>query len=261
MLFSTSKVVLILFVSTISLITPLCSWEKPSEVDLSVWSCVEPYLIPDDHKVALKINKIFKQNDFRVTESFHTLHEAGFHVTGTDHTLNFRVVKHKDIKGWLFKIYTDDNPQETEWPHFVARCQGALEAKKAIKNQRAEKLFKVPQKYIIPIKDKSPTPYVKKQFILAVEEMDLLAKENNKKAWGTKKDQKEFLNTFWRVVTEAGLSDNFNIYNSPWCHCGMVAFVDTEHFHEWPVHYPNLLIRLKGRNHIHWQSLINRGGP
>lgn len=255
-----NKALTIFLTSSILFVQPVSSWERPAEVDPGVWQLVEPYLLPEDHKICSKIKKIFSESAFRVTESFHTLHEAGFKLTGTDHTLNFRVVKHKAIKGWLFKIYTDDNTQELEWPHFIARCQGAQAASAAIHANNATNLFKVPKKYIVPIPQSGSTSY-SKHFILAVKEMDLVSKESNKKKWGATKAMPDFLNIFWKVITTAGLSDNMNIYNSPWCYDGTIAFVDTEHFHEWPVHYPNLLIRLRGQNHAHWKSLINRGGP
>lgn len=243
-------------------LTYLCR-EAPAWVSEEVREAVEPFLLPEEHPLWPILDEIFLSNPFRITESVDSLRRAGFKETGTSHTQNFHVMKHKKLKGWLLKIYTDDAEGETDWEHFVNRCKGAEIAALAIKTCKGEKYFKVPIKFIVPLPE-HPDPIQnvrKKNFILIVENMRLLDSRKSHAIWASNKITSRFLNLFWRVVTLGGLADSFYIDNCAWSKDGRVAFVDTEQYHKWPIFYPKLFEQLSPLMKAHWRYLIDRGGP
>lgn len=258
-----SKVLLSALFALQILYCPLISSRPvPQEIEGCVWAAVEPYLLPDDHKTWKFFDKLFSRYSFRVIESPESLKKAGFKETGTRHTQNFHVMKHKKLKGWLLKIYTDDAVGETDWQHFVYRCQGAQAARESIEANNAKKLFKAPKKFIVPLPDQpEPRPGLqKKYFVLLVEDMNLVSKKRSYHYWQSRITA-HFLDYFWRIVTTAGLSDSFYIDNCAWSKDGRVAFVDTEHYHKWPIFYPKLFEHLSPHMKKHWSLLIDQKGP
>lgn len=242
----------------LALFNVLVGYRCPEELDKGIWHLAKPYLVPEDHKIKIELDKLFGQNDFRITESLASLKKAGFEVTGTAHTQRLYVLKHKKFKGWIIKIYSDDTPGIQEWDLFIRRCQGANLAKNLIAKYDAEPFFKAPQKYLYLLPS-HPTPqskYEQKFFILLAEDMELVSPETNRKTWRSKYVTAPFLDLFWNVITDGGFADCLFIDNCPFAKDGRIAFIDTEQFHRWPLYYPKLTGYLSGPMQNHWRQLI-----
>lgn len=250
-----------LYVCALLLFNFLNGWDKPGNVPEDVWEQVMPYLLPDDHPTKKILKEILLKVDFRIVENEAALLRGRYKVTGTSHTQNFYVVKHKKLKGWLLKVYTDDNP-EIEWPRFVHRCRGVQAANEAIQGHNASRYFKTPRKYIIPLYQcVSPiNAAVRKDFVLLVEDMKILSKDKSRALWSSRSAKPDLLDHFWAVVTTGGLSDSFYIDNCPWCEDGKIAFVDLEQYHKWPIYYPRMLEHLSHGMKHHWMVLMNNHG-
>lgn len=239
------------------LFSSLFGWHRPESVPEDIWNEVTPYLLPDNHPIKKTVLKLLSDQSFRVTESISSLEEAGFEETGTSHVHKFYVVKHKKLKNWLLKVYTDDAMGEKEWFRFLARCKGAEAAREAINLHNAEKYFRVPEKYLVPI-PKSAEPHGnvdKKNFVLIVEYMNLHKAKDSYKKWKSRDLNKDFLTKYHQVVTTAGLADSFYIDNSPWGKDGKIAFIDLEQYHSWPIHYGKMLENLSHSMQAHWRQL------
>lgn len=252
-----------LFFLLICLFSTLVGYSCPEELDKGIWHLAKPYVLPEEHKIKLELDKIFSQYPFRITESLETLTKAGFEVTGTAHTQRLYVMKHKKLKGWVIKVYSDDTPGVQEWDLFIRRCQGANIAKNLILKYQAEAFFKAPQKYLYPLPS-HPAPKSKlerKFFILLAEDMVLISPERNRNAWKSKQITPPLLDLFWNIITEGGLADCLFVDNCPFASDGRIAFIDTEQFHRWPLYYPKLTGYLSGPMQNHWRHLIKIKGP
>lgn len=51
----------------------------------------------------------------------------------------------------------------------------------------------------------------------------------------------KLLEAFYYLVKSEGLSDSVYAFNLPFCRDGKLAFIDTEHHHEWPVYFQRTL--------------------
>lgn len=113
-------------------------------IDPFVWSFVQPYLLPENHPVKYKLDRLF--TSARITLNGESLRLAGFenHIAGL--YSGAVVTRHPKVKGYYFKMFTDDSPQRVDWQQWVTRIQGAQSVKNAIALKGYKKMFKVPEK-------------------------------------------------------------------------------------------------------------------
>lgn len=226
-----------------------------TEIDPAVLSEVSPYLL-QDKELIYKLDKIFKKS--RVLAHTGTLDQAGFRHHGSGvHTSGVHVMKHKKLKGYLIKCFTDDFKDKEDWIHFLWRVKGAEAIRKAIELQKAESQFKVPRKWIYKIPDDAPQgPH---HFVLVVEDMKVLSHSENKDKW-KKKAGFTLLYNLYHILNNAGAADSNFVDNIPFCEDGKVAFIDTEIFNRWPVKFSKMDKYLFGSNREYWIHLYQSGG-
>jgi hypothetical protein len=219
-----------------------------------------PYLLPEDHPVKHKLDKIFSKNS--VLLNLKTLRNAGFLKAKPRPFTELIVTKHKKIPGYIFKLYLDCqryNHQKPEYQLWIQRIKGANKVRKTIAELGFDREFKVPKKWIYIL---SKTPcceigYYKKQTILVVEDMQLLTKENNDKKWGSDQVSQGLLDHLYLILKKTGLSDGAKPDNIPFSVDGKIAFIDTQSHHE-KVKYHRLVKWLSKENKEWWRNLIEK---
>lgn len=230
-----------------------------------VWQLVEPFLMPEDHPIKGKLDDIFRNS--RAISSRKTLVEAGFEDKKPEPITKIIVTRHRKMKGYMFKIYTDDyldyHHGEPEVYTYLRRARGARMIREEIEKQGLGKVFKVPQKWIYALPE-SPGPlkpeHFKRQFILVEEEMDLLSKEDMKKKWKDGTMTKKHLDKLYYITTRLGLRGCCKYDNIPICKDGKIAFVDTQSNLRWPIAYKRLKVVLEGELLTYWEKLIKDDG-
>lgn len=231
---------------------------KPHHIPESVWETVSPYFIPEDHPMKPKLDEVFSSQR-RVISTTETLKKAGFKNAKPGRWKGTIVAYHPSLEGYLVKMYSDDQTEKIDWAKFIDRVKGSLALREAIDRYQWHDLFKVPNKWIYPLPENpAPTPgKPRKNFILLVEDMNLLSKKANLKKWERSSLPKKYLNCLFVLISEVGLRDSVYAFNIPFSTDGKIAFIDTEHYHKWPVHYRALLQYLSPCNREYWKQLIN----
>lgn len=218
---------------------------------------LKPYILRPDHPIKPRLDALFSQ--MRVTFNLKTLIKAGFAKTYPRKFTNLIVTKHPDIPGYVFKIYLDAQryyKKRPEYDFWVLRIQGAQKIREAIESYGLQSLFKVPHKwiYILP-RQHLPKGYPNKYCILVEEDMSILSREENKKAWASDRVTPELLNYLWILLKGLGLSDCAKPDNIPFSTDGCIAFIDTETFGDKKVKYKKLIPHLSASNQKHWKLL------
>lgn len=233
---------------------------KNSHVPREVWQLVEPYLMPESHPLKKKLDKLFSQS--RVLSSRTTLVAAGFEDKKPEPVTKIIVTRHKEMKGYIFKIYTDDyldyHHGEPEHFTYIRRARGSKLIRDEIAKKGWQSTFKAPKKWIYAL-PASPDPlrpdHVRRNFILVEEEMDLLSKDKMKEKWQNGTMTKEHLDKLYYLTTRLGLRGCCKYDNVPICKDGKIAFVDTQSNLRWPIAYNRLARVLKGDMLTYWQNL------
>lgn len=220
---------------------------------------VASYLLPNDHPIKSSLDYFFSA--FRVTLNLDTLKKAGFTKPVPRKFTNLIVLKHAAFPGYIFKLYVDAQryyKELREDQHWVLRIQGADLVREAILKLGLETEFKVPCKWIYQLPDCHipPKGYLNKYYILIEEDMDILPKEENKKHWASDAISHDFLDRFYSILTEVGLSDCAKPDNAPFSVDGKIAFIDTETFAR-TVNYHKLTPYLSKSNKKYWKSITS----
>lgn len=241
------------------------AYEVPEEVSEECWASVQPYFLPVNDNLRVRLDRIFSAS--RVTADRKSLEAAGFELT-PDQGLHVVVASHRDLKGYLVKVILDKYDPNTagkgeDWQHWIKRIEGERVIRLAINDLGYKKYFKVPRQWIYPLPRGPKCPekegYYPKGFILIVEDMKLESKETNTQLY--RKIGKKYLDAIYTITTKYGLSDCCNKHNLPWCKDGKMAFVDTETFHNWPINYHRLVEFLSTDKRTYWKKLREQGGP
>lgn len=219
------------------------------------WNAVQPYLIPENHPIKAELDTIFSAS--RVTRDRESMAAAGFELTETQ-GLHIVACKHKQLKGYVIKMYTDLNSIEEDWKKWVNRVEGARLIKGAIEKFGYKNIFKVAKKWIYPLPlDPSPPDgpnYHRKNFVLVVKDMKLLDHKTNHKKYRNEADHR-LLKKIYKITELLGLSDTPRANNLAWNKEGKLVFVDTETFHKWPVNYHPLVEFLSKYNRARWKEI------
>lgn len=222
------------------------------------WLQIAPHLLPNTHPAKGKLDQLFKKQ--RYISSLETLKKGGFDVRGPGSGKTL-VAKHKKVPYVLLKIFPDDEPIN-ELKQFMKRINGAQVARDIIGKYQFEWLFKVPRKwiYILPQEPLATGPYPK-NLILVVEDMEILQKADNYPKWKSGAMTKKKLDAIYILLTEGGFNDLPLAFNIPFCKDGLIAIVDTEDYHKWPIPYDRLYKYLSDKMADYWRELITNGGP
>lgn len=229
--------------------------EQPQK---TIEKILDPYILQSNHPLTPRLDAIFGQN--RVTLNLKTLIQAGFAKTAPRKFTNLLVTKHPNIPGYVFKMYLDAQNYHKKCPEYdiwIKRILGAQKIRDMIALHQLDPFFKVPQKwiYILPNHQDLPEGYPYKYTILVEEDMFILNREDNKKAWASNNVTPELLNYLWMILKEIGLSDCAKPDNVPFSTDGRISFIDTEIFGEKKINYKKMIPHLSEPNQKYWKEL------
>ena len=215
------------------------------------WEIMRPHFLPENHPIKDRLDRLFSAS--RVTLNEKTLRKAKFKNTEPGKFSHTIVSKNSKIKNYFFKLFSDQQNID-EARQLMRRINGANAIRESIKAHQYHTLLKVPNKWIYPLPpEPSPPPEAfRKNFILIAEDMHIYSKESNYKRWRGKNMTPERLEAIFTVLLEAGLSDSVFAFNLPFSKDRRNAFIDTEHFHNWPVRFQKMLRYL----HLHKCNII-----
>ena len=225
-------------------------------VDGNIWNKVKPYLIPENLPMKKELDHIFTSS--RAILSITSMKKAGFIDPKPRKFTHLIVTSHPKMPGYIVKTYLDAQryyKEKPEWHYWIKRIHGAEAIREYIVRNKLEKVFKVPKKWIyaIPTSPSPPSGFLRKNFILVEEDMNLLSKEENEKMWKSEKVTPELLAQVYFLLEELGLHDCAKPDNIPFSKDGRIAFIDTQSHHEWPVAYKKMTPYLSNGMKEHWK--------
>lgn len=233
---------------------------RNSLVDEQLWNTLKPHFFPADHPIKQQLDKIFSKH--RVLKDIDSMKRAGFKNPYPRKWTHLVVTKHSKLPGFILKVYLDKQRYHRKMPEhqfWLMRIEGAERIRNEIKKRNLEGLYKVPRKWIYPVPEKPSPPkkYVRKNFILIEEDMDILSNEDNIKQWGSNPavNQKMLFELF-QLLNDLGLWDCPKPDNMPFCKDGRIAFIDTQTFFKWPVKHDRLTPFLNPSLKPYWENLI-----
>ena len=246
-------IIYILFIPTLS----LGNYPYNPHVPIDIWNEVEPYFLPINHPIKKKLDRIFQKK--RVTLTEQTFVEAGFKITRLNRPFNAVVTGHKDLKGYLVKVYLDSQFSIPEWQMWLRRIKGIETIQHCLdKHQFTE--FILPKKWIYPLPVEPSPPlneaYSRKNFILVVEDMQILDHKKNAKAYKEMLTP-NLLNDLYTILNECGLTDCIWIGNMPFTKGQKITFIDTELFHNGIPEFETLKKYFSDPMKDHLDKLIN----
>lgn len=232
---------------------------KPAGVDEEIWLKVQPYLLPTDHPMRNRLDKIFRFQ--RATHSGESMKHAGFKLLPLKNKRKI-VAKHSKLKGYLVKTYLDDAELDrVDGLLWIHRIKGARQIQECIHSHGYDHLMKTPKKWLYPLPD-TPMPAgpFPRKFILLVEDMEIVPKEMNRWKY-FQETTPELLDALYLLLSENLLIDSIHINNIPFCKDGRIAFIDTEYFNTTrkPVRYSRLISNLSPQMQEYMQGLVNQG--
>lgn len=230
-------------------------YDKPAGVSDGEWAEVVPYLLPEDHPAYKKLEKLFSKA--RWTESLDSLKEGKFLFKKHKAWDNVVVAKHDKLRGYILKIYTDDQMGVNARALFLQRVRGAQFIQEVIENHNYSDMFDVPRKWIYVLPETNVNPSLDtKHFILVAEDMHIVDQDLNYSFWKSSNVSKELLLALFTLLTEGGLIDSIYIDNIPLNLEGKIVFIDTEHYQKRPIKYHYLTKRFSKSNQVYWQTLF-----
>lgn len=232
---------------------------QPSYVNPKVWAQVSPYLLPDDHPVKPILDTIFSTS--RATLGLKTMKKAGFEKAYPQQWTHVIVTRHPDVPGYVFKIYLDaqryfrDKPEYVQW---LERVQGAELIRETIALWGWGDKFKVPRKwiYLLPEYPAPPKEFLRKNFILVEEDMQIYSQKDNYKIWKSDAITEELLTKLHALLEEVGLRGGTKADNVPFAFDGRIAFIDTQSCRNWPIDYSKFTPYLSPTRQKIWKNII-----
>lgn len=228
-------------------------------VSEEVWQQIVPYLMPENHPLMPLLNKIFSKS--RVLKDEKSLWKAGFEKRKHQPHTKVVVTRHKNMRGYIFKIYTDSVPyyrNEPEYITWMLRARGAKLIRKEIIAKGWQPFFKAPRKWIyaLPPNPVARVGALQKNFILVEEEMDIISNAESFVKWRNGTATRAHLDRLFYMVTRLGLAGCCKFDNIPFCRDGKIAFIDTQNNLKWPIHYERLFQVLIGDLQQYWTGLM-----
>lgn len=239
----------------------LFSYERNPYVSEEIWDKVSPYFLPEDHPLKEKLDEIFTKS--RAIVGIESMKKAGFGKVAPQKYTQVVVARHEAVEGYIFKIYLDAqryHKKKTEWYYWIKRITGARAIQQMIDEKGWHDIFKVPKKWVYPLPCDPcpPKDFVRKNFILVEEDMDIVDNKTNYDLWGSEIITHEILDHMYYMTTELGLWDCAKPDNAPFSRDGRIAFVDTQSVYEWPIRYDKLTSHLNKENKAYWKELIKK---
>jgi len=241
----------------------LCTASSPfpynSDVPQETWEKVSPYFLPDGHDAIAPLQDIFtKKQKARIVKNRKNLKKSGFKIIRWAGEGAPCVCSHDKLKGYLVKIYTDD--QESiidEWKHWIARINGAKITKEAIEKFGQEMQFITPKKWIYPIPQDVREPKISdKFFILVVEKINTLKSSESKKKWQNPSWMtQDRVENLFHILVEAGL-DKIWPASMLFAKDKTLLFTDTEFHSHWPVRLEHITEYLPESRRTFWMQCI-----
>lgn len=192
------------------------------------------------------------------------MHKAGFLLIAPDKKIV--VARHYKLRGFLIKAFLehsskDETAELDEALNWKTRCEGAKILEESIVRHGFENIFKVPKKWIYLLPS-AQTGCERRNFILLVEDMYVLPRHKNKKAYKEKMDPSK-LEPLFILIKEHLLFDSLHPSNVPFCEDGKLAFIDTEvfYYHFAPLPWANLGYDLSRDMQKYWMSLVEHNTP
>ncbi|KIC73705.1 hypothetical protein DB42_BS00200 [Neochlamydia sp. EPS4] len=209
---------------------------QPSHIEPNIWLQLQPFFLPENHPIKPKLDRLFSK---RVTQNKESLQKAGFIQPTPMRFSKTIVTKNKNIPGFIFKFFGDDQLEINDWERCYARVAGAISIQEALNRHHINHLFVVPTKWIYPLPE-APYPLKqnnlqRKNFIVIENEIDIFSGKENNKMWKSPIINCHTLSWIYILLQELGLNDSPYNFNMPIAKDNRIAFVDTEHHHKWPV--------------------------
>jgi hypothetical protein len=200
-------------------------YTQPDAISDEVWNTMSPHFLSEDSEEKAILDSIFMESNLLLSRS--SLISGNFQIlTKAKHKI--AVMRHPLLPGYVLKAYLENSDaDEALW--WVKRIRGADAIREKIVEYGYEDILKCPKKKVYPLPhypDSERGDYPK-HFILIAEDMDVLAYEENKKAY-VKWMNEELLDAFYTIITEMKLQEAVFIFNAPFSKDGRIAFIDTE---------------------------------
>lgn len=228
----------------------------PSHISPEVWEQVKPYLLPDNHPAKKKLDKIFRKT--RAVLDHESFKNAGFSFEERKRIESPVVGIHKKCPKYVVKAFLDCQIKVDEWSNWINRIKGAEIVREYI-NSHGYVDFEVPRKWIYLLPEFPSPPedpkYIRRNFVLVADNMRIYSLEETKKFY--KEIEVERLDQLFDIIQSNGLSDSAFLRNIPYTKRGTIAFIDTEHYHVWPICYERVNPCLSREMRQHWRELVN----
>lgn len=231
----------------------------PEYVKKDVWKRVAPFLLPEDHPVKPALDNIFSSS--RVTLSVKTMQKAGFQNPIPRKWTHLVVTKHPKVPGYIFKIYLDAQRYfggKKEYDFWIMRIEGRNAVLNEIEKNGFQETFKTPKKwiYLLPELPAPPGEFLRKDFILVEEDMEIFEKKENEALWTSSLVTEEKLLQLYTILENLGLHDCAKPDNAPFSRDGKIAFIDTQTLYYWPVSYKKMTPFLSKELQPYWNQLV-----
>lgn len=239
-------------------LSELARYAYNPNVSVEFWTFAQPFFLPENHPLKPKLEKMLTTGG-RVTASSATLKKAKFKLVRRNHRNGVCVATHTKMKGYFFKVMTDDKRENDETVNFFKRIHGANLIRQAVRDHGYQHLFKVPHKWIYPIPPQpGVAPEAQKNFILISEDMHVYTSKANRKKWASRSITQEMMTAMYIIMQELGLNDCIHTFNTPLGKDGRIAFIDTEDYHKWPVYFDYMTNNFSKTNQRFWKDLIRK---
>jgi hypothetical protein len=236
------------------------AYERPAHISEKVWEEVLPYLLPEYHPAKPVLDRIFSSS--RAVFNSQSMEDAGFVKADVRPWTCLMVTRHPELEGYIIKTFLDsqyNRKVKLDFEYWIMRIEGVKAIENLLDENHWHHIFKVPNKWIYTLpEDPAPPSGIRKNFILIEDDMGILDKEANKKAWKSKRMTKEKLKKFFTILETIGLSDCAKCDNVPFCTDGRIAFVDTQTSNSWPIDHKKFTKSLPPELQDYWKELIKK---
>jgi hypothetical protein len=214
------------------------------------------HILPANHPGKPVLDAIFLSE--RATKNASTFRASGFITLFRQSRSFIRVARHPSLPGYLLKVYLDSEHRQkgkkAGWEWLLRRCEGAEKIRRIlVKN--GIKYFQVPEKWLYPLPFHCESTSSNQPFILLVEDMHLVSREENNLAWKSL-ITKEHLDELYLIITRAGGS-SYRPANIWLTRYGKFAFIDTEYPTQ-KCDYNSISSYLSPEMRNYWEHLIRR---
>lgn len=237
----------------------LTNKECPSHIDLEAWEAVRPWLMPDNHPCKAKLDRMATEERFILNPK--VMKKNGFpRAERVGRWSRVCASTHRDMQKYYFKVYHDcEISIKYDWKRWVHRCEGAALIRKCIKKNNLQSRFKVPKKWIYywPANGKQvpdTSRYVKKNFILVCDNMQICEHSQNQKLYKEKIDER-WLKGIYIILQECGLYDSVYSFNIPFNKDGYICIIDTEYWNKWHIPFDRLTKCFSKKMRPYWKKL------